>query len=87
MSWKGVDAGTKYAQEHVMVKLVQGHVLTDYNATTGITDWFDGENERLWGGVMPKSFSQSFADGYNATYGTLPPVVGAKNLADIFSQP
>ena len=30
--WKGVDAGMKYAQEHVMVRVVQGHVLADYSA-------------------------------------------------------
>ena len=47
--WKGVDAGMKYAQEHVMVKVIRGHVLTEYNATTRITDWFDGQNAHLWG--------------------------------------
>ena len=27
--WQGVDAGWKYAREHVKVMVVQGHVLTE----------------------------------------------------------
>ena len=49
------------AQEHVMVKVVQGHVLTQVNATTRINDWFDGQSARLWGDAIPtgKSYPNS----------------------------
>lgn len=36
--WKEADAGAKYAPEHVIVKVIRGHVLTELNATTHITD-------------------------------------------------
>ena len=69
--WKGADAGMQYAKEHVMMKVVNGHVLTEYNATTHITDWFDGQSARIWGDVIPKAKSypnSEFVAGYNSTY-------------------
>jgi hypothetical protein len=71
--WKGVDAGIKYAQDHVMVKVIRGHVLTELSATTHITDWFDGQNQRIWNGTITRPYSPEFMAGYNTTYGTLPP--------------
>lgn len=71
--WKGVDAGTKYGQEHVMVKIVQGHVLTDYEAARQILDWFDGQTAQVRGDPLNKLMSTAYIDGYNAPYGTLPP--------------
>ena len=88
--WKGVDAGIKYAQEHVMVKVIHGHVLTEYNATTRINDWFDGQSAHLWGDPIPtgKSYPNSeFVAGYNTTYGILPREVDPRNLAQKLSGP
>ena len=73
-----------------MMKVIQGHVLTEYNATTHITDWFDGQSERLWGGGIPKAKSypdSEFVAGYNTTYGILPSEVDPQNLAQKLSQP
>jgi len=72
-----------------MVKVIKGHVLTEDNATTHITDWFDGQYERTWGGVIPKakSYSLEFVAGYNAINGTLPHEVDPQNLAQRLSQP
>ena len=36
--WKGADAAVSYAQDHVMMEVVNGHVLTQVNQTTPITD-------------------------------------------------
>ena len=73
--WKGVDAGIKYAQEHVMVKVVQGHVLTEYGARN-ISDWFDGQTAHTNGQPLSKMYAtDAYIAGYNATYGTLPPEI------------
>ena len=72
--WKGADAGMKYAQEHVMMKVIHGHVLTESNATTHITDWFEGQNAHIQGQPLLKMYAtNAYIAGYNATYGTLPP--------------
>jgi hypothetical protein len=85
--WTGVANGTKYAQDHVMVKQVNGSLLIDYNAAKNMIDWFDGQSQHIWGGVMPQNPSQSFAAGYNATYGTLPSYIDDKNLTQTLSGP
>jgi hypothetical protein len=85
--WKGADAGIKYAKEHVMVKVIRGHVLTELNATTHITDWFDGQDQRIWNGTITKPYSLEFMTGYNTTYGTLPPEIDPQHLAQKLSQP
>ena len=64
--WQGADAGRKYAQEHVMVKVIKGHVLTQVNATTDITDWFDGQDQRLRNGTVDKTYhTVEFMAGYS----------------------
>jgi GH35 family endo-1,4-beta-xylanase len=87
--WKGADAGVKYAKEHVMVKVIKGHVLTEYNATTHISDWFDGQNAHIQGRPLSKMYAtNAYIAGYNATYRTMPPDIPlsqqvlAKKLAD-----
>ena len=57
-----------------MVAVVQGHVLTDYNATKYIVDWFDGQLSQTNGEALSKSASSGVTDGYKAPYGTLPPL-------------
>jgi len=72
-----------------MVRVINGHVLTELNATTHINDWFDGQTAHLQGRPLSKMYStNAFIAGYNATYGTLPPEIPlsqqilAKKLAD-----
>jgi hypothetical protein len=88
--WKGADAGREYAKEHVMVKVINGHVLTQVNQTTRINDWFDGQSARIWGDAIPtgKSYPNSeFVAGYDTAYGTLPHEVDPNNLAKKLSGP
>ena len=61
--------------------------LTEYNATIGITDWFDGQDQRIWGGPITKPYSLEFMTGYNTTYGTLPPEIDPQHLAQKLSGP
>lgn len=76
--WKGVDAGMKYAKEHVMVRVVQGHVLTDIDAAGYILGWLDGQNSHSCGEplvTMPHplfGYDKGFSDGYSAPPETLP---------------
>ena len=74
-------------RKDVMVKVIKGHVLTELNATTRITDWLDGQNQRIWNGTITKPYSLEFMAGYNATYGTLPYEIDPENLAQKLSQP
>lgn len=70
--WKGVDAGMKYAQEHVMVRVVQGHVLADYSAAEYVLGWLEGVNSHARGEpLVAKSYplfgyDKGFYDGYKA---------------------
>jgi hypothetical protein len=68
-------------------KVIRGHVLTELNATTHITDYFDGQNQRIWNGAITKPYSTEFMSGYNATYGTLSPGIDPQNLAQKLSGP
>ncbi|MGA9843214.1 MAG: hypothetical protein WBQ25_12950 [Nitrososphaeraceae archaeon] len=56
-----------------MVKVVQGHVLKEYNATLRITDWFDGQSAHYRGEAPNKLMIPAYIAGYKAPYGTLPP--------------
>jgi hypothetical protein len=85
--WQGADAAVKYAKEHVMVKVIRGHVLTELNATEDITDYFDGQNQQIWNGTITKPYSTAFMTGYNTTYGILPLEVDPNNLAQKLSGP
>jgi hypothetical protein len=85
--WTGVANGTKYAQDTVMVKQINGSLLIDYNAAKDILDWFDGQTANGNGDPIPKAHSLAFADGYNAPYGTLPSYIDDKNLTQTLSGP
>jgi hypothetical protein len=78
--WQGVDAGWKYATHHVKVMVVQGHILTDLNATAYLDGWFDGQYAHSQGQPrIPEDnifyeHEQGFYDGYDAPRPTLPAV-------------
>ena len=83
----------KYAKEHVMVKVIRGHVLTELNATTHISDWFDGQSAHIQGRPLSKMYATNpYIAGYNATSGTTPPEIPlsqqvlAQKLADPYSR-
>jgi hypothetical protein len=79
--YQGFDTGLKYAREHVKVIIVQGHVLTDLNATAYITGWRDGQATRMDGlprGPVigsPFDYDKGFYAGFDAPQDTLPPGV------------
>lgn len=79
--WDGVDAGMKYAQHHVTVRVINGHVLSDYKAVEYIDGWLDGQLSHLRGESSANltqplyGYLKGFYDGYNAPPQTLPPHV------------
>jgi hypothetical protein len=83
--WQGVDAGWKYARAHVKVVIIQGHILSDENASAYMDGWFSGQyaHWRGFGRNAPDSifaqYDQGFYDGYDAPYPTLPAVASEHN--------